>query len=304
MCNGLTTRLVEALDTEDDIVLVELIEVTQVAVESKALTGVYIAVEGNCALTAGCNCVDCKLRAGHAVAADKDVGLCGLESDAVSLGCVLLALDHCAGVQFAPINLLTDGADDGVDLDGGELAGADRLSLALLVRLAKLHDFDLETVDLAVLVAEDFNGSVEVAELYAFLNCLCDLFLIGGHLICASAVDDVCLLCADTDSGTDNIHCDIAAADDCDLLAELDFVAEIYLTQEVNAAVNAVEVFARDTELCRLLCADAKEEALVALLAQLSNGDILADLNTHLELDAHLFEDIDLGADDLAVEAE
>ena len=47
-----------------------------------------------------------------------------------------------------------------------------------------------------------------------------------------------------------------------------------------------------------------KIEALVALLAQLVDGEILADLDAALEVDAHLLEHLDLGVDNVLLEAE
>ena len=74
-------------------------------------------------------------------------------------------------------------------------------------------------------------------------------------------------------------------------------VAEVHGAQEVHAAVDALELLARDTELGRLLRADGNVEALVALRAQLLDGDVLADFDAALELDAHLAQDVDLGVE-------
>jgi len=74
-------------------------------------------------------------------------------------------------------------------------------------------------------------------------------------------------------------------------------VAEVHGAQEVHAAVDAIKLLARDAELGRLLRADGNVEALVALRAQLLDGDVPADLNAALELDAHLAQDVDLGVE-------
>lgn len=84
----------------------------------------------------------------------------------------------------------------------------------------------------------------------------------AGHLVLAAAIDYVSLLGAKADSRAHNVHCDVAAADNGDLLADLDLIAEVDVTQEINAAVNTLELLARYAELCRLLRADGDKEAL------------------------------------------
>ena len=304
MLDFLAHGRVEAVDVDNDVVLIQLVEIAWITGKGKALAGLNVAVQADRALAAGGYRVDSELRAGVAVAADEDILLCGLESYGICHCNALCGGLERADIQLAPVDGLADSADDGIDLDGLELAGTDGLSSALLVRLAKLHDLDLQAVDLAGCGAGDLNGSVEVAELHALCHCFGDLFLICRHLVLAAAIDYVSLLGAEADSRAHNVHCDVAAADNGDLLADLDLIAEVDVAQEINAAVNALEVFTGYAELCRILRADGDEEALIALLAQLVDGDILADLDAALELDAHFLKHVDLGVYDLALEAE
>ena len=81
-------------------------------------------------------------------------------------------------------------------------------------------------------------------------------------------------------------------------------MAEVHGAQEVHAAVDALELLARDAELGRLLCADGDVEALVALCAQLLDGDVLADLDAAPEFNAHLAQDVDLGVEHVLFQAE
>ena len=296
----LTGRAIEAVDAKDQIVLVELVELTQVAALGQALAVLNEAVQGLGAFAAGGNRVDGKLRAGVDVAADEDIVLLGLVGDGIGNGVALLAGLQLADVQLAPVDALADGGEHGIDLDGLKLAGADGRTAALFVGLAQLHDLDLEAADLAV-VAENLNRRVEEAELHAFSPGFGDFFLIGGHLVLAAAVDDIGLR-AETDGRAADVHRDVAAADDRALLADLGLVAEVDFTQEVNAAVNALQLFAGDMELGALLRADGHIEALVALLTQLLDGDVLADLGIHLEVDAHLLQDLDLALESAAVQ--
>ena len=201
------------------------------------------------------------------------------------------------------VDALTDGADDGRDLDGLELAGANGLAAALLVGLAQLHDLDLDGLDLAVL-AEDLGRSAQEAELHALFHGFRDFLRVSRHFGLTAAVDDVGVLRAETDSRAADVHGDVAAADDGALLADARLLAEVDLAQEVHAAVHAGELFARDADGRALLRTDGQIEALVALLTQLIDGDVLADLDAALEVDAHLFEHLDLGVDHVLLETE
>ena len=85
MLDLLTYGCVEAVNVDDDIVLIQLVEIARVAGQGEALTFVDIAVQADCTLAAGCYRIDSKLRAGVAIAADENVALRGLESYGVFL---------------------------------------------------------------------------------------------------------------------------------------------------------------------------------------------------------------------------
>ena len=116
----LTGGTVEAVDAEDQIVLIQLVELTQIAPDSQALAVLDKAVQGLGALAAGGDRVDRKLRAGVDVAADKDVVLLGLVGNGIGNGVALLAGLQRADIELAPVDGLADGGDDGIDLDGLE----------------------------------------------------------------------------------------------------------------------------------------------------------------------------------------
>ena len=107
-----------------------------------------------------------KLRPSHAVAAGKDVRLCGLIGDTVHNGGALLALFHCAGIECPPVYVLSYGGDNAVHGDLFKFARSFRLAAALLIRRAKLHDLNLERFYFAVLPFYG-GGRVEEAELNA-----------------------------------------------------------------------------------------------------------------------------------------
>ena len=303
MGDGLARRGVKAVDRHDGLLLIELVELARVTRQRQALALMHVAVQGDGALAAGRDRVDGELRAGDHVAAGKDIGLRGLIRHTVGLDGAVAVEDHSLRRDAAKIDALADGADDGRDLDGLELAGADRLAAALRVGLAQLHDLDLEGLDLAVF-ADDLGRSAQEAELHALFHGFRDFLRVCRHLGLAAAVDDVSILRAKTDGRAADVHGDIAAADDGALFADARLLAEVDLAQEVHAAVHAGEVLAGHADGCALLRADGKIEALVALLAQLVDGEILADLDAALEVDAHLLEHLDLGVDDVLLEAE
>ena len=263
----------------------------------------HIAVQADGGLLAGGNGVDGKLRAGVAVAADKDVRLRGLIGQRVGLGGALFRRRERAGIERAPVDRLADGADDGIDRERLELTGADGLAAALLVRLAERHALDPDARDLAVL-AEDLDRRGQEAELHALFHRLFDLFGVGGELGLTAAVEHVRLVRAEAHCAAADVHGHVAAADDGAALAEGRVMAEVHGTQEVHAAVDARELLARDAELGRLLRADGDIEALVALRAQLLDGDVLADFDAAFEFNAHLAQDVDLGVEHVLFQAE
>ena len=116
---------------------------------------------------------------------------------------------------------------------------------------------------------------------------------IGGHVALLPAVGDRDLR-AETHRGAGHVHGDVAAADHDDLFADRGPGPGVDLAQEVDAAPDALQLLARDAEGGGLLCADAEIEGVIALLAQLLDGDVLADLHAAAEDHAQLLEHVDL----------
>ena len=95
---------VEAIHVDQEVILVELIELAQVAADRKALAFVDEAVERLGAFAAGSDRIDRELRAGVDVAADEDILLLGLVGDGIGDRVALLAGLELADVQAAPID--------------------------------------------------------------------------------------------------------------------------------------------------------------------------------------------------------
>ena len=72
--------------------------------------------------------------------------------------------------------------------------------------------------------------------------------------------------------------------------------------QEVDRHGHALGVLAGDAGQAAALAADGNVEGLEALLAQLVQRDVAADLDAVAELGTHLADDVDLGLDDVLLE--
>lgn len=98
MLHGLALRLIKAVCAEHELFLVKLVVVTQISRNGETLSGVDIAVQACCTLTAGVNGVNGEFRTCYAVAADEYIGLGGLIGNAVAYG----------GILFADFDLLAE----------------------------------------------------------------------------------------------------------------------------------------------------------------------------------------------------
>ena len=115
----------------------------------------------------------------------------------------------------------------------------------------------------------------------------------GSLLSCNLLGDELCD-CRRSIAGRDSVDSklrtryDIAAADNGNGLAYCGLLEEVDLAQEVDAGEHAGHIVAGAADLGALGCADSKVECLEALLAQLVERNVLADLNAGLELYAHV----------------
>ncbi len=125
--------------------------------------------------------------------------------------------------------------------------------------------------------AADLDGHGQEMDLDAFLQGLLHLLGVGGHLRPGAPVGDVHLLAPQPDAGAGRVHGGIAAADDDHLAAGILFFNEIDVPQEGNDVVHLGKVgFTLDLELVAQVGPDAHEEGLVALRAEIIQGDVPA----------------------------
>ena len=129
----------------------------------------------------------------------------------------------------------------------------------------------------------------------------------GGHLGLGAAVGDDRALGAQALGGADGVHGHVAAAEDDDVLAVLGrgvVLREVVRLHEVHAGEVLVgeedvrQVLAGDVEELRQARARGDVDGVEALLEELVGvGDVAHD-RVVLELDAHLFQAVDLALDD------
>ena len=124
----LTLTVVEVRDIQQRVLLVERFVNAPVAPHGEGLAGVDIAVQADGCLLAGGYRVDCEFRAGEAVAADENVGLCGLIGEGIRDGGAFFRGFERTDIERAPVDDLADGRNDGVDLYCLELALATLVS--------------------------------------------------------------------------------------------------------------------------------------------------------------------------------
>ena len=213
---------------------------------------------------------------------------------------VLIRFQTGGGHAEQRVGAGAESVDHGVHFEH-EVGALDRhrTAAALLVRLAELHLDALDAGHVALLVADDAHRVGEQLELDLFLLGVVDLFLTGGDLFHAAAVDDVDVLRAETLRAAGGVHGDVAGADDGDALVVLDrrvvifavSLHEVDTGQELVGGVNAEQVLARNAEEAGQTRAGAEEHGLKAFLGeQLVDGDRAADDGVGHDLNAHLFE--------------
>ena len=171
-----------------------------------------------------------ELRAGVAVAADKDVRLRSLIGQAVGLGGVLLRGLERTDVKRTPVNSLAYCADYAVYLDDLKFSGADGLAASPLVRLAKLHLLDLYRADSAV-CADDFNRRLGSGTSRP-LPSPADFLRICGHLRFGAAVEHIGLLRAETHGTAAYVHRNVAAAYNGAPPADVRLIAEVHFRRK------------------------------------------------------------------------
>ena len=181
-----SAREAQGADADHRVLLVECAVLAAVAPRGERLSGVDIAVQRDGGFLACRNRVYRELRAGVAVAADKDVRLRSLIGQAVGLGGVLLRGFERTDVKRTPVNSLAYCADDAVYLNDLKFSGADWLAASPLVRLAKLHLHNLDALYPVILIGQDFYQRLLSAKNERIAKTGC---IIAGCILMAMGVN-------------------------------------------------------------------------------------------------------------------
>ena len=196
--------------------------------------------------------LDERRRAGDEVAAGEDAADVRRVRRGVDLDPAAVDLEVRLDRQERQVRGLGHGRDDRVRLDH-ELGAGDRHRRAAAggVRLAELVADELDAGDVAVL-AEHLDRAGEELHPDALALGLAELLLVDDELGAGPAVDDRDVLGAVPERGPRAVHRGVAAADDDDVLADLDRLAEVGLLHEVDAVLDAFELRPRDVERHRV----------------------------------------------------
>ena len=210
--------------------------------------------------------LDQRRRAGHEVAAGEHAADVRGVGRRVDLDPAAVDLELGLDRQEGQVGRLRDGRDDGLGRDD-ELGALDRdrRAAAGRVRLAEAVADELDAGDLAVL-AEDLDRAGQELHPDALALGLAQLLLVDDELGAGPPVDDRDALGAVAQARPRAVHRGVAAADDDDVGADLERLAEVGLLHEVDAVLDALEVGARDVERDRVHRAGGDGDAVVVAL--------------------------------------
>lgn len=258
---------------------------------------------GGCHLACG-NGANGAGRAGDTVAACKDAVHVRIAEAAVAEGLDGTMVDrHARRFKGAGIDALADGFDDDVGRDARflDLVGHERWAV-VFDETGELLLGD-EGGDVAVGVGFDAHRRIHGEELGAFGDGPFDLLRQGGHVLLAAAIDAGDAVGAVANRRAGDVHGDVTATDDDDLLAAIigiDVVAN--LAQHLHRAIDAVAVLAVDARFLVGVGADGQIETVVIAL-EIGKGHILADGGFQMHVDAERKNRVDLALEELAREA-
>ena len=224
-------------------------------------------------------------RPGHEVAAGEDAADVRGVRRRVDLDPTAVDLELGLDRQERQVGGLRDGRDHrpGRDLELGAF-DRDRRAATRRIRLAEPVADEPDRRDLAVL-ADDLDRAGEELHPDALALGLAQLLLVDDELGPRPAVDDRHALGAVAEARPRAVHRGVAAADDDDVGADLERLAEVGLLHEVDAVVDAFEVGAGDVERHGVHGAGGDGDGVEVAL-ELLEGDVHADRRVVDERDA------------------
>ncbi len=165
---------------------------------------------------------------------------------------------------------------------------------------AQRHALELHAGDLVARVRDDARGRGLEDGPGALLEHLVDL-VGGGHVLHVAAIDERDLRAALAHGRARAVHRGEAAADDHDALALVVRVgqAERGDAQVLQAVDDAVGVLAGDAQLVGVVAADGHDDRVEALVLEVVDGEVHAQLGVADELDAQVPGGLVLGLEHL-----
>ena len=118
---------------------------------------------------------------------------------------------------------------------------------------------------MTVLILDDFKRICQILEDYAFLFSLFDFYQVCRHFILGSSVNVIYFFCPKSYSSTACIHGCVAASDNCNLIAQLDFFVSYYVSQEVDAADYAFSILSFAAYSCGHPGTDTEKYCIVTV---------------------------------------
>ena len=262
------------------------------------------AVDGDSALAACSDGINGELGAGVHITAHEDVGLIGLIGEAVGHSAVAATQCHLGACQqVAPLDALTDGEEHMLALHCHGVVliiGGAEATLGIPHAYAALKD---DAADLAVL-GKDLLGTPTAVDGNALFRGLADLLFRGGHTVTGLEAVHIDALCAAAVCAASHIDGHVTAAYHNGAACHLVALVCAHGTEEVNSGHNALSRFAVHASKATALTADGNVEGLVALVAELLDGDVLANFHAAFDLHAHGTDHVDLGIDDILLQLE
>ena len=177
-----------------------------------------------------------------------------------------------------------------------------RSASAAFVRFAQFHANALQTVDTAVLVAQNFHRIAQVLELHALFLGVVYFFQTCRHLCLRTTVYNVHMFCTHTQCTSGCVHCHVAAADNCHSLRLNDrcrilrivAVHQVDTCQILIGRTYAHQTFAGDIHEAGQTCTGTDKDRIIAGFHQFIDRQDLADDHIRLNVYAGIFQRLDL----------
>src|SRR4051812_45519927 len=93
-------------------------------------------------------------------------------------------------------------------------------------------------------------------------------------------------------SGAGHVHGNVAPADHDDLLADRELVPKVHIEQEIDAFVNAIEIYAGNGQIATAMRSYGNQNGVESLPAQLGDGEVSSRCMIQFEGDVAGFQDL------------